>query len=170
MSLSHPSFQSWNFQTLSVASQSALCILSSQEEGLPQITVLMEVMEGGRRMSPVHRKAGGTCLLSSSVGCEFFKGNRCESGCLYGQRLLSGEECPVLKSVGDAKRTVSPFSWLQNPCYNFLLQKPFPGNAQRTKGVLSGPLCVTPGPATASPPGSVLGMQIPRPCPISMKP
>lgn len=46
------------------------------------------------------------------------------------------------------------------------------GNAKRTEGiVLSGPLCMTPDPATAAAPsGSVLGMQIPRSCPSSTKP
>jgi len=50
--------------TASVASQSAFYIPGSQEEELLQITVLMEVMEGGRLMSLVHMRAGGSGWLS----------------------------------------------------------------------------------------------------------
>lgn len=126
---------SWKFQTSRVASQSALYIPSSQEEELPQITMLMEVMEGGRLMSAVHRRAGGTGLLSraephlsASAGCQLLKkrsyGASCPSETLP-TVTASQERAPrfsglrkILRGYSihpPASTRLAPISPLQNP-------------------------------------------------------
>lgn len=159
-----------------MASQSALYTLSSQEEGMPQITVLMEVMEGGRLMSPVHRRAAGTSSLSQiqlayfSRAASSFKKNTADWAACTDS--ISGESSTALRSGEDTERRFCPFSCLQKDLPQLVLSKLFTGGkcTREQMAVVPVALCVRPlSQQQLAEPQNLLEMQIPRLHPTSTK-
>lgn len=170
---SYPSFLPWKFQTSSVAPQSALYILSSQEEELTQITVLMEVMEGGRLMSSVSSGGGGgwwhelaepSPAIALQPAANFSKEKAVDQAAY--NNCISGRSHATLRS-----QTFCPFSCLWNVSPSLPPQSPSQqGNTQRARGNIQQRISGwEPGPAASAPPGHLLEIQIPGLYPTSVK-